>query len=145
MRNCSVMAGRQDVRMSSTVTLGNIVIDRSRYDVWVENKRIELTYVEFELLTALARSAGKVVTRSRLLQSVWNDAESEDDRKLTVHMSRLRKKLRGSYPWRIETYTKRGYALIDHSPAAAGLNGSAQHSPSDQTPSEQSMPTGEMP
>lgn len=127
--------------MSSTITLGNIVIDRSRYDVLVGNQRIELTYVEFELLSVLARNAGKVVTRSRLLHSVWNDPDPDDDRKLTVHLSRLRKKLQGSYPWQIETYTKRGYALIDHSAPAGGLNGGAA---THESPSEPSLPPGEL-
>lgn len=71
------------------------------------------------MLFELARKAGKVLTRPRLMQAIWNEPGADDDRKLTVHMSRLRKKLRDSYPWRIETYMKRGYALIDGSPQAA--------------------------
>jgi two-component system alkaline phosphatase synthesis response regulator PhoP len=97
--------------MSSRIVLGNVTIDRDRFEVWVGDERIELTFVEFELLHVLARNAGKVVPRSRLLLSVWNERSTGEDRKLTVHMSRLRKKLRGSDRWRIETVTKRGYVL----------------------------------
>lgn len=97
----------------STISLGNLAISRDRFDVTVSGRTIELTYVEFELLFALARNAGKVISRSRLIQAVWHEAETDDDRKLTVHMSRLRKKLSGSDPWQIETYTKRGYALMN--------------------------------
>ena len=68
--------------------------------------------MEFELLYALARNAGKVLARSKLMQAVWNEPSRGQDRKLTVHMSRLRKKMRGSRPWHIETITKRGYALV---------------------------------
>ena len=64
-------------------------------------------------MSSLARNAGKVLTRARLLQAVWNEPVKDDDRKLTVHMSRLRKKLAASDPWQIETYTKRGYALVN--------------------------------
>lgn len=103
----------------SAITLGNVVIDRDRFEVWVGDNRADLTFVEFELLYELARKAGKVITRPRLMQAIWNEPEGDDDRKLTVHMSRLRKKLRDSWPWRIETYMKRGYALIDASPQAA--------------------------
>jgi len=97
--------------MKSRTVLGNVIIDRDRFEVWVGDERIELTFVEFELLSMLARNAGKVIPRSRLLLAVWNERSQGEDRKLTVHMSRLRKKLRGSNHWRIETVTKRGYAL----------------------------------
>ena len=97
--------------MSSRIALGNMTIDRDRFEVWIGDGRIELTFVEFELLYTLARDAGKVIPRSRLLLAVWNERSTGEDRKLTVHMSRLRKKLRGSNLWRIETVTKRGYAL----------------------------------
>jgi two-component system, OmpR family, response regulator len=102
--------------MQSRMALGNLTIDRARYEVLVGDRRIELTYVEFELLYVLARNAGKVLSRARLLQAVWNEPAQEDDRKLTVHMSRLRKKLAASEPWQIETYTKRGYALMNRHP-----------------------------
>lgn len=90
------------------------MIDRDRFEVWVGDTRADLTFVEFELLRELARRAGKVITRTRLMRAVWKEPSGDDDRKLTVHMSRLRKKLRGSEPWHIETYTKRGYAFTSH-------------------------------
>jgi len=98
--------------VTSVITLGNLTIDRERFDVWIADRRIELTFVEFELLYQLARHTERVMPRSRLIQAVWNEPSSGEDQKLTVHMSRLRKKLRGSDPWRIETVTKRGYALV---------------------------------
>jgi DNA-binding response OmpR family regulator len=97
--------------MSSRIVLGNVTIDRDRFEVWIGEKRIDLTFVEFELLCALAKNVGKVVPRSRLVLAVWNERSTGEDRKLTVHMSRLRKKLRGSDLWKIETVTKRGYVL----------------------------------
>jgi two-component system OmpR family response regulator len=107
--------------MSSRITLGNVNIDRARFEVRIADQRVELTYVEFELLYHLARNAGKVVTRPRLLAAVWGEAQGSRDRKLTVHLSRLRKKMRASQPWMIETVTKRGYALVaDEAPATRG-------------------------
>lgn len=92
-------------------TLGNLTIDSNRFEVRIADNPIDLTFVEFELLHQLARNAGKVMTRSRLMLAVWHERTNGEDRKLTVHMSRLRKKLRGSEPWQIETVTRRGYAL----------------------------------
>lgn len=93
--------------------LGNVSIDRDRFEVWVAGRQVDLTFVEFELLHELAKNAGKVMTRQRLLQTVWSERNSVGDRKLTVHVSRLRKKIGDSWPWRIETVTKRGYVLAD--------------------------------
>ncbi|MEX0682445.1 MAG: winged helix-turn-helix domain-containing protein [Dehalococcoidia bacterium] len=94
------------------IVVGNVTIDKGRFEVWVGEERIELTFVEFELLYALARNAGRVVPRSRLKLDVWNEHTKGDDRKLTVHFSRLRKKLRtGGSVLQIETVKKRGYML----------------------------------
>lgn len=112
----------------SNITLGNLTIDRSRVGVWIEGRPIELTYVEFELLYELARNAGQVLSRQKLMRAVWREPASSGDRKLTVHLSRLRTKMSESDPWRIETYTRRGYGLMDRtaremSPVAAQNTG----------------------
>jgi DNA-binding response OmpR family regulator len=97
--------------MSSRIVLGNVTIDRDRFEVLVGKSRIPVTFVEFEILHVLARNAGKVVPRSRIALAVWKQPAIGEDRRLTVHVSRLRKKLRESDSWRIETVTKRGYVL----------------------------------
>ena len=99
--------------MAGQIVLGNLVIDHDRYEVWVEEKRVGLTFLEFELLMLLARNAGKVVARDRLIRTIWGAPMEGQDRKLTVHMSRLRKKLERSQSWHIQTITKRGYALMN--------------------------------
>jgi DNA-binding response OmpR family regulator len=101
----------------SSIVLGNLTVDRDRFEATVAGRRVELTYVEFELLHALARNAGKALSRERLVAAVWQ-TPSDETHRLTVHISRLRKKLRGSSPWRIETITKRGYILRNASAAA---------------------------
>ena len=83
----------------SGISLGNVTIDRDRFEVWVDMRRVDLTFVEFELLYHLAKNEGKVLARAKLMQAVWNEPSRGQDRKLTVHMSRLRKKMRGSSPW----------------------------------------------
>jgi DNA-binding response OmpR family regulator len=107
----------------SGISLGNVTIDRDRFEVWVDTRRVDLTFVEFELLYHLAKNEGKVLARARLMQAVWNEPSRGQDRKLTVHMSRLRKKMSGSRPWRIETITKRGYAFVDGTTPSPAANG----------------------
>jgi len=106
--------------MANRLTLGNLTIDRSTYEVVVADARVDVTFFEFELLFQLARNAGKVVARERLLETVWRGSpENDDDRRLTVHISRLRKKITASHPYRIKTTPKRGYSLANTTTSAA--------------------------
>jgi DNA-binding response OmpR family regulator len=54
---------------------------------------VRLTYVEFELLAALAGAPGRVLTREMLLESVWGDSAYRDPRTIDVHVRHLREKL----------------------------------------------------
>ena len=54
---------------------------------------IRLTYVEFEILSALARSPGRVFSRSMLLERLWGDSSYRDPRTIDVHIRHLREKL----------------------------------------------------
>ncbi len=106
--------------MSALLTLGNVTIDRGAYLVWIDERPVDVTYVEFEILSLLARNLQKVVSRERLHRAIWPDEnETEGEaRKLTVHISRLRKKLAGSTPYAIRTIPRRGYSLTDVVPAS---------------------------
>lgn len=103
------------------LTLGNVTIDRDRFEVWVDRRRVDLTFVEFELLWELARNAPRVITRQQLMRSVWREPQSNASAKINIQICRLRKKLRDSNPWTIETHSKRGYALTTFEPEAGGL------------------------
>ena len=58
------------VKMTAPITLGNLTVDRDRYEASIDGRRIDLTYVEFELLYALARNAGKALSRDRMMALV---------------------------------------------------------------------------
>jgi two-component system alkaline phosphatase synthesis response regulator PhoP len=100
--------------MDSRLKAGNIVMDRERYAVVVGDERVELTYIEFELLATLIRERGRVLSPAQLLETVWGTDESDgSSRKLAVHVSRLRKKIAKSEPYRIRTVARRGYSLSE--------------------------------
>jgi DNA-binding response OmpR family regulator len=103
--------------MTSRLSLGNLIVDKAAFRVWVDDAPVELTYVEFELLYALARNSQRVLTREHLVQTVWGEEGQGETRKLNVHISRLRKKLTGIHPYSIRTVPKRGYSLADDAPA----------------------------
>jgi DNA-binding response OmpR family regulator len=68
-------------------------IDFDRRMVTLDKEAIRVTYVEFEILGALARSPGRVLTRETLLEHVWGDSEYRDPRTVDVHIRHLREKL----------------------------------------------------
>jgi DNA-binding response OmpR family regulator len=93
------------------IVLGNLELDTGRFHVRVDGRPVDLTYTQFELLLCLARNADRVVDRQELLRAIWRADSAADAGRLRVQVSRLRKKISGSTPWRILTVTKRGYAL----------------------------------
>jgi two-component system, OmpR family, response regulator len=72
---------------------GALTIDFDRRMVTLGELEIGVTYVEFEILGALARSPGRVLTRETLLEHVWGDSEYRDPRTVDVHIRHLREKL----------------------------------------------------
>jgi two-component system, OmpR family, response regulator len=68
-------------------------IDFERRMVTLEGREVRVTYVEFEILGALARSPGRVLSRETLLEHVWGDSEYRDPRTVDVHIRHLREKL----------------------------------------------------
>ena len=76
-----------------TIDLGDLVIDFERRMVTLREEEIKVTYVEFEILGALARSPGRVLSRETLLEHVWGDSEYRDPRTVDVHIRHLREKL----------------------------------------------------
>jgi two-component system response regulator CpxR len=75
------------------LSLGDVELDRGTYNVYCGGAPVELTFVEFELLAALLRSAGRVVAREELVKSVLDRQFNPLDRSIDMHVSNLRKKL----------------------------------------------------
>ena len=72
---------------------GDLRVDRDRHEVSIRGQAVKLTPLEYRLLYALIRNAGKVVTRTQLLREVWGEAHLEEAHYLRVYMSALRRKL----------------------------------------------------
>lgn len=75
------------------MAFGRLRIDPSRRKVTVAGEDPELTFVEFELLTTMARALGRPISREILLECVWGNSEYRDPRSVDVHIRHLREKL----------------------------------------------------
>ncbi|MEK7680024.1 MAG: response regulator transcription factor [Deltaproteobacteria bacterium] len=94
------------------VRLNGVVIDPGKHMVTVNGKRADLTLTEFRLLHCLARGAGWVFTRSRLIELCHGDDSEITDRSVDVHIVSLRRKL-GEAGKRIETVRGIGYRMVE--------------------------------
>ena len=77
----------------SILTLGNITINRDKFQVLLNNNDIALTQREFELLEYLIRNKGKVCTRNAIIEDVWKINFEYDTGVIDVFMNAIRKKL----------------------------------------------------
>jgi len=90
-------------------------VDAPRHEVLVDERPVSLTVIEFDLLAALAREPGVVLTREQLLDRVWGQDFVGDDHLLDVHIGKLRSKL-GDDPGQprfVETVRGVGFRLRD--------------------------------
>jgi DNA-binding response OmpR family regulator len=108
------MAGRGTVA-EEPVRAGDLEIDPERRTCQVRGEGVELTYVEFEILSALASSPGRVFSRETLLEHVWGDSTYRDPRTVDVHIRHLREKLErdAKHPEYLFTVRGVGYRFRD--------------------------------
>jgi DNA-binding response OmpR family regulator len=108
------MAGRGPVG-EEPIKAGELQIDPERRTCQVRGEQVELTYVEFEILSALASSPGRVFSREMLLEHVWGDSTYRDPRTVDVHIRHLREKLErdAKHPEYLFTVRGVGYRFRD--------------------------------
>ena len=73
--------------------VGDLEVNSVRRRVLRDGKELKLTPKEFELLSFLARHAGRVVTHKQILSAVWGPAHAEDTQYLRVYVGQLRQKI----------------------------------------------------
>jgi len=82
-----------EAQFEEPIDAGDLQIDFEKRSVVVRGEPAQLTYVEFEILAALAQAPGRVFSRTMLLERVWGDAAYRDPRTIDVHIRHLREKL----------------------------------------------------
>jgi DNA-binding response OmpR family regulator len=93
LRRSRMIGAPTEAGDSGPIVQGELTIDFDRRLVTLAADEVRVTYVEFEILGALARSPGRVLTRETLLEHVWGDSEYRDPRTVDVHIRHLREKI----------------------------------------------------
>ena len=107
--------GRGDDNGAATLLFHRLRIDPQARRLWKDEKLVELTPFEFDLLYALARHHGRVLSRDQLIEQVWGYDYYGDDRVVDVHIGRIRKKVEddAANPMLIATARGAGYRFED--------------------------------
>lgn len=97
---------------STIIEANGIRIDKISRRVYVDDKEIELTYKEFELLAYLVQNKGIVLSRDKIMAEIWGFDFEGESRTVDVHIAFLRQKLgkKGQY---IKTIRNVGYKMED--------------------------------
>ena len=106
--------GRGGASDSSLVRFGEVSVDLAQRSVTRSGEAVHLTPIEYRLLVALVRHAGRVITHRQLLSEVWGPAHVESQHYLRIYMAHLRRKLErdAAQPEHIVTETGIGYRLV---------------------------------
>lgn len=86
-------------RSSGTVRNNQVLeLDQERYVASLQGRKLDLTAVEFQLLSILARKPGRIFTRDQLMDSIYTDRRIVCDRTIDSHIKKLRKKISEATP-----------------------------------------------
>jgi DNA-binding response OmpR family regulator len=98
-------------RASHRRDFGDLVIDVESRELRVDGVEVELTRIEFDILSMLSAAPRKAFTRQELLDNVWGSSWYGDDHIIDVHVANLRKKLGedGAAPRHLKTVRNVGY------------------------------------
>ena len=107
-------AARAATGEDATFTVGDLRVDLARRHVFVDGKEVHLTPIEYKLLTALVRHAGKVLTHAQLLKEVWGPSHESEAHYLRIYIMQLRRKLEANptRPRYLRTEPGVGYRLV---------------------------------
>ena len=111
LRRRAGAAGGDRPEAGETLRFGRLVIDRAARRVLVDGEERQLTGHQFDILCALAESAGRVLSREQLMDRVRGEALEAFDRSIDVHVSRIRAAIEDDpkNPRRIVTLRGAGY------------------------------------
>ncbi|MHA1938930.1 MAG: response regulator transcription factor [Candidatus Thorarchaeota archaeon] len=104
LRRASPTSGNTE----DTIEIGDLRIHGNTREVYVGDRSVSLTPIEYSILHNLACNVGRILTHQTLLGRIWGDHATDDRQLLTVHMNHLRSKLGDTGQERGKIHTERG-------------------------------------
>lgn len=91
----AILRRKRTFKPSSTklLTIDNLTLDFDQREVKISDDYIDLTALEFDLLYFLASNPGKVWSREKLIENVWEETPIGDNRVVDVHIGQIRRKI----------------------------------------------------
>lgn len=102
---------RPKIKETKTLSCGQISIDPENFSVHHRGKSVNLTSKEFSLLAFMVKNQGKVLSRTKILEAVWDINGDPFSNTIEMHILKLRKKLNDKKQKIISTLPGRGYKL----------------------------------
>lgn len=103
-----------EVDSKERLEFGNLIIDNTMREAWLDNSPIDLTSAEFDLLWLLSSHAGQIMTREEIFHQLRGIEYDGQDRSVDVRVSRIRPKVGDDpiHPRRIKTVRSKGYLFV---------------------------------
>jgi two-component system KDP operon response regulator KdpE len=111
LRHAAVAGGTADEPVFAT---GELRVDLARRQVFVAEREVRLTPIEYKLLALMVKNAGKVLTHRQLLRQVWGPEYGDENHYVRVYVAQLRRKLEAdpARPRYLRTEPGVGYRLV---------------------------------
>jgi DNA-binding response OmpR family regulator len=109
----ALLRHRSSAELDDAVRRGPLVLNPLTYQVRLDGRALDLTFMEYELLKLLMGFPGRVYTREEILALVWGYDYFGGMRTVDVHVRRVRAKLGQDHAWLIETVRGVGYRLAE--------------------------------
>jgi len=101
---------KSDSENENVIKISNLLINKEKHQVIVDNKEISFPRKEFELLILLATNQGIVISRNDIFSKIWGDDVIVGDRTIDVHIRKLREKIGNNH---IKTIKGVGYKFVE--------------------------------
>lgn len=110
----SSSGGNDSSEGPTRLVFNNLVVDSSMREAWLDDKSIDLTSAEFDLLWLLSSNAGTVLSREEIFTALRGIEYDGQDRSIDVRVSRIRPKIGDDpeHPRRIKTVRSKGYLFV---------------------------------
>lgn len=96
-------------------TVGNLKIDTSRFEVFVDGRQVDLTKKEFQIVSLLSQRPGEVYTSDEIIEHVWGMGYLNSSISIPTHIRHIREKIEAdpAHPKTLQTVWRFGYRLGD--------------------------------